>query len=120
MDAVRAALEAWDRGDWFETHELLEPAWMGSDDVTERLRLQAVIKLAAAFVHLARGNRAGVETNLRGALERVADSGADAALARAIENLYRDTSEGVPLDQLRPPELRLTASGRITGSGGGS
>ena len=73
--AVLAALDAWARGDWFETHERLEPAWMGSDDLAERLRLQAAIKVAAAFVHQARRNRAGVRTNLVGARARLDDAG---------------------------------------------
>ena len=31
--AFDAALAAYDRGDFFLTHELLEPAWMGTDDI---------------------------------------------------------------------------------------
>ena len=70
--AVVAGLEAYDRGDAFLAHELLEPAWMGTDDLGERELLQGLIKLAAAFVHAARGNPAGVAKNLRGARERLA------------------------------------------------
>ena len=105
--AILAALEAWDRRDWFETHELLEPAWMGASDVSERLRLQAVIKIAAAYVHLARGNRAGVRANLIGARARALAAGppADALLA-AIDPLIADVERGTPLASLRPPTLR--------------
>ena len=70
--ALLAGLEAYDRGDWFLAHELLEPAWMGAKDLAERELLQGVIKLAAAFVHDARSNPAGIEKNLRGARERLA------------------------------------------------
>lgn len=105
--AVQAALGAWARGDWFETHELLEPAWMGSADVAERLRLQAVIKVAAAFVHLARGNRAGVRTNLVGARARGLEAGPPAvALVAAIDALIAEVERGVPLASLSPPPLR--------------
>lgn len=105
--AVRAALDAWERGDWFETHELLEPAWMGSPDLDERLRLQAVIKVAAAFVHLARGNRAGVRTNLRGARARSVEAGAAAGpLVAAIDALSAEVEEGGPLESVRPLPLR--------------
>jgi hypothetical protein len=62
--AVRAGLEAYDRGDFFLAHELLEPAWMGTDDVRERALIQGLIKLAAADVHGVRGNPAGVARNL--------------------------------------------------------
>ena len=93
--AYEAALEAYDRGDFFEAHELLEPAWMGTDDPAERALHQGLIKLAAAFVHGVRGNPAGIAKNLRGAREHLttalgsapaAKSGLDvAALVAAID-----------------------------------
>lgn len=70
--ALRDGLAAYDRGDWFLAHELLEPAWMGTKDLAERELLQGLIKVAAAFVHGARSNPAGVAKNLRGARERLA------------------------------------------------
>ncbi|MDQ3126903.1 MAG: DUF309 domain-containing protein [Chloroflexota bacterium] len=70
--AFESALEAYDRGDFFETHELLEPAWMGTDDLAERALHQGLIKLAAAFVHGVRGNPAGIAKNLAGAREHLA------------------------------------------------
>ena len=69
--AFEAGLEAYDRGDWFLAHELWEPAWMGTENLAERDLLQGLIKLAAAFVHAARSNPAGVAKNLRGARERL-------------------------------------------------
>jgi predicted metal-dependent hydrolase len=74
--ALRAAVAAYRREDWFEAHELLEPAWMGTDDPVERDVYQGLIKLAAAYVHRARGNPAGMAKNLAGASTR---------LARAVE-----------------------------------
>src|SRR5215211_1495787 len=70
--ALEAALAAYDRGDYFEAHELLEPAWMGTDDIGERELYQGLIKVAAAFVHGVRGNPKGIATNLIGARERLA------------------------------------------------
>jgi hypothetical protein len=75
--AVREGLEAYGRGDCFEAHELLEPAWMGSDDLAERDLIQGLIKLAAAYVHQVRGNLLGVAKNLRGARDRL-DAARDA------------------------------------------
>jgi hypothetical protein len=46
---------------------------MGTRDLAERELIQGVIKLAAAFVHGARSNPAGIEKNLRGARDRVAN-----------------------------------------------
>ena len=73
--ALREGLDAYDRGDFFLAHELLEPAWMGTDDLPERELLQGLIKLAAAHVHGVRGNAAGVVKNLVGARERLAAAG---------------------------------------------
>jgi uncharacterized protein len=69
--AYEAALVAYERGDFFEAHELLEPAWMGTDDLAERALHQGLIKLAAAFVHGVRGNPAGIAKNLVGAREHL-------------------------------------------------
>jgi len=64
--AYRAGLAAYRRGDFFEAHELLEPAWMGTDDLVERALHQGLIKLAAGFVHGVRGNPPGIARNLEG------------------------------------------------------
>ena len=69
--AVVTGLEAYDAGDFFEAHELLEPAWMGTDDLAERNLIQGVIKIAAAYVHAVRGNPAGIRRNLEGARDRL-------------------------------------------------
>ena len=70
--AVERGLAAYGRGAWYLAHEELEPAWMGTDDPAERALLSGLIKLAAAYVHVARGNPLGVRTNLRGARDRLA------------------------------------------------
>ena len=69
--AVIAGLGAYAAGDFFEAHELMEPAWMGTDDAAERDLIQGLIKLAAADVHGVRGNPRGVARNLAGALDRL-------------------------------------------------
>lgn len=73
--AMVQALDAYDRGDFFLAHELLEPAWMGTADPAERALHSGLIKLAAAFVHAVRDNPAGVEKNLAGAHGRLRDAG---------------------------------------------
>ena len=69
--AFEAGLAAYDRGDFFLAHELLEPAWMGTADIGERELYQGLIKLAAAYVHDVRGNPLGVAKNLEGARARL-------------------------------------------------
>jgi predicted metal-dependent hydrolase len=118
--AVRAGLEAYDRGDYFEAHELLEPAWMGSDDPAERSLLQGLIKLAAADVHGVRGNPRGIARNLEGARDRLRES-ADGdggrriglevdlpALLAAIDARLADLAADRPTDPI-PLHWRLRA-----------
>jgi len=78
--AVIAGLHAYATGDYFEAHELMEPAWMGSDDSAERDLIQGLIKLAAADVHGVRGNPAGVARNLQGARDRLGRVSRDDAI----------------------------------------
>jgi predicted metal-dependent hydrolase len=84
--ALERGLVAYGRGAFYLAHEELEPAWMGTADAAERELLAGLIKLAAAFVHAARGNAAGVRTNLRGARERLRAAGAaEAAAASGLD-----------------------------------
>lgn len=71
-EAFEAGLAAYARGDYFEAHEALEPAWMGSDDLAERALHQGLIKVAAGYVHAERGNPAGIVKNLEGARRHLA------------------------------------------------
>lgn len=125
-EAARAGLAAYRRGDWFLAHELLEPAWMGSDDPAERGLHSGLIKLAAAGVHATRGNRLGVARNLTGARERLAplaEAGPDARpggtivepldLARLVADIDGQLvalEAGEPIAD--PPELRAAGTGR--------
>ena len=120
--ALRAGLAAYRRGDVFLAHELLEPAWMGTDDPSERALYQGLIKLSAGFVHAVRGNPRGVLNNLRPARRRLAevvaaggpDGGLDLpALIAAIDDRIA-VAEGLadadvrplPLDRPRLPRRR--------------
>jgi Domain of unknown function (DUF309) len=57
---------------------------MGTRDLAERELLQGLIKLAAAFVHGARSNPAGVAKNLHGARARL-EAGRDAGPRLGID-----------------------------------
>jgi predicted metal-dependent hydrolase len=114
--AFAAALAAYDRGDFFLTHELLEPAWMGTDDLPERELYQGLIKLAAAFVHGVRGNPQGIARNLEGARERLAAAaeagrteGLDLAhLLTAIDDRLARLANDPDASPIEPPSLRRT------------
>ena len=130
--AYDEALEAYERGDFFETHELLEPAWMGTDDLPERHLHQGLIKLAAAFVHGVRGNPTGIAKNLAGAHEHLVQavgtpaatasglaagrsimSGRPAAAGRRTRRRARARTRSVP----RPAASTARSGGRWRGRG---
>jgi predicted metal-dependent hydrolase len=83
--AFARGVAAYDRGDFFEAHEHLEPAWMGTADPAERNLHQGLIKLAAAFVHAVRGNELGMAKNLRGARDRLAEALVDDVDDRGLD-----------------------------------
>jgi hypothetical protein len=110
--AFLAGVAAYERGDFFEAHELLEPAWMGTDDPLERDLHQGLIKLAAGYVHAVRGNPEGMLKNLRGArdrLEVVALAGAPLIAALPDRGLL-DVERLVSAIDERLHELARTAS----------
>jgi predicted metal-dependent hydrolase len=74
LAAFDEGLAAYDRGEWFEAHELLEPAWMGTDRLPDRELCQGLIKLAAGHVHRERGNPRGMRKNLVGARSRLTEA----------------------------------------------
>ena len=78
--AVTAGLRAYGEGDFFEAHELMEPAWMGTADPVERALIQGLIKVAAADVHAVRGNPRGVVRNLEGARDRLRSAAPDGSI----------------------------------------
>ena len=119
--AILSGVAAYERGDYFEAHEDLEPAWMGTDDLGERAYLQGLIKLAAAYVHGVRGNPAGIARNLEGARARLAEAletggGAAAELTRIdlpaliaeIDRRLTDLVDHPGDASLGPPDLRRT------------
>jgi hypothetical protein len=116
--ALGAGLAAYERGDYFESHELLEPAWMGTDDLAERSLLQGLIKLAAAYVHGVRGNPRGIARNLEGARERLAEAHADgrhtagldlADLIAAIDHRLAQLASDPGHEPIDAPILRRSA-----------
>jgi hypothetical protein len=118
--ALAAGLAAYERGDFFEAHEELEPAWMASPDHAERALLQGLIKVAAAYVHDVRGNPAGIARNLEGARALLVEAGGGASggpadnvagvdvavLIGAVDERLADLADHPDGPTLGPPDLR--------------
>lgn len=113
--ALRAGLAAYGRGDFFEAHELLEPAWMGTDVPAERALLQGLIKVAAAYVHAARGNPVGIGRNLEGARLRLLEAQEDYRSAGVPDPTWLDIEALVDAIDLRIADLATYASGPTLG-----
>lgn len=64
------AIEEFNDGYWFESHETLEDLWMVTP-LPERTFMQGIIQAAAAFVHLARREYPGVIKLLDLAIEKL-------------------------------------------------
>ena len=114
--ALGEALAAYGRDEWFLAHELLEPAWMGTADLSEGELYQGLIKLAAAHVHRIRGNATGFARHLAGARAllraaadgRAEDAGLDlSAIDAAIEDRLQRLGalDGRPLGEVPPIAL---------------
>lgn len=117
--ALAAGLASYERGDFFEAHEELEPAWMGTADPAERALLQGLIKVAAAYVHDVRGNPPGIERNLTGARALLIDALETgpaenvaridvAALVTEIDRRLADLAANPEHPTLGPPSLPRT------------
>ena len=112
LAALTAGLAAYARGDFFAANEHLEPAWMGTDDLSERALHQGLIKVAAAYVHAVRGNPTGIAKNLAGARRHLEEAGAAGPawgidipdLVAAIDARIAD-----PALAAAPPVIRRTA-----------
>jgi len=85
-DDFQLALVLWDHQLFFETHEVLESLWKAATG-NRKLMLQALIRAAGYYIHLASGNRAG--------------AGKMAARACEVLGKYRDELPHIPgLDRL--------------------
>lgn len=57
-------------GEFFKAHEAWEEIWLAAPE-SEKAFLQGLIQLAAAFHHYSRGNRAGMNSLVAAALEKL-------------------------------------------------
>jgi predicted metal-dependent hydrolase len=104
LGEVYQALEEFNDGYYFESHETLEGLWLVTP-WPERQFLQGVIQLAAAFVHVARGEYAGTIKLLDAAADKLREFvprflGVD--VAALLESIRRTRDE---LTALGPERL---------------
>ena len=56
QDPFRQALYLWDHGLFFEFHEVVEELWLQAREGPQKLALQAMIRAAGVYIHLAEGH----------------------------------------------------------------
>lgn len=101
---LRQGVELFNRGEYFECHEVLELAWT-PERGPRRQFLQGLIHVAVGFYHHRRGNPVGACRQLRKALRKLAE--------------YLPVYEGVDTARLHGDAaavLALIESGRAVGA----
>ena len=88
---------------------------MGTDVPAERALLQGLIKVAAAYVHAARGNPVGIVRNLEGARIRLVEAGEDYRSAGLPEPTWLDVDGLVAAIDLRLADLATHPAGPTLG-----
>lgn len=68
--ALAAAVALFDRGAYFEAHEVLEPLWLAATGV-DREALHGLLQVAVGFHHAVNGNAHGAAALLDRALARL-------------------------------------------------
>lgn len=102
-DEVLRAIDEFNRGWYFESHETLEDLWMVTP-LPERTLLQGIIQLAAAFVHFARGEYPGILKLLDASAEKLRE--------------FAPTSLGIDIAALLDDITRARAEIAALGEGG--
>ena len=121
LPEVYRAIDEFNRGCYFESHETLEDLWMVTP-LPERTLLQGIIQLAAAFVHFARGEYPGIFKLLDAAEEKLREFAPDALgidVAALLADLARVRDEFASLgesgfrawDEARRPRIRVGEPG---------
>jgi hypothetical protein len=118
LGVVTQYVAAFNRGDYFEAHEILEDLWLPLRRTPEGEFWQALIQLAAVFVHVGKGRPGPARQLLRASRERferatpVADDWRD--LHRSAVRVIRDWSPRIEAEKgaglvtapgLDPPRL---------------
>ncbi len=99
-DDYYRALVLWDHELFFETHEVLESLWMKASG-TNKLILQALIRAAGVYIHLANHNMKGAEKMATKAIEILKSNKKEIPPFPGLEKLINCLAD---LDQ-NPPKL---------------
>ena len=97
---------AFNRGAYFEAHELWEEAWQVLDGV-ERIHVQGLIQIAAGLHHLQQRRPRPAASLLRKGLDKISRAAFAPSVDLHVEELARDVAR--LLAELDGPGARVTA-----------
>jgi uncharacterized protein len=109
--ALAEGLRLYHAGEFFAAHEAWETVWLRAQE-PEKMFLQGLIQVTAAFHHLQRNNPQGTALLLRAALGRLERYPAFfgdisvAVLCSDIREWLEALEAGAPALQLGPPRIR--------------
>jgi len=112
--ALAEGLRLYHAGEFFTAHEAWESVWLGAPE-PEKMFLQGIIQVSAAFHHLQRNNRLGTVLLLQGALRRLdrypASFGGISVtlLCDDVRECLRRLEAGETATQLVSPRIRRSA-----------
>jgi len=111
-EKLREGVSLFNRGEFFECHEILEAAWLDASG-DDKIFLQGLIQLAVSFYHLRRGNFTGAGRLLRAAREKLAGLPPAARpielgeLLNALRFLPEQIESGAAAPETPAPPLRM-------------
>jgi uncharacterized protein len=112
LERLRQGIALYNRGEYFECHEVLETAWLAAVG-KEKLFLQGLIQIAVSFHHLRRGNFSGSSRLLRAGIDKLSRAAESQqqldlpALLGELHNLPDRIDAGEIPPEFPAPEIRL-------------
>jgi len=113
-ELFQRGIALFNRGEFFTCHEVLEEIWLEEPE-EEKPFYQGIIQVAAAFHHFQRSNRAGLDSLLRGGVEKLRRFPPDhcglnlAALMTALDPWLECLAKELPLEALALPSIQMKA-----------
>jgi uncharacterized protein len=111
-DLIRRGVELFNRGEFFECHEVLEQVWLNAQN-ERKLFLQGLIQIAVGFYHLRRGNAVGATRLLDAGSSKLRLNGANqswidtAGLVAAVEPVVHALHTGCAENNATLPKIRV-------------
>jgi len=112
LEHLRKGIELFNRGEFFDAHEVLEDVWRGAPAEQKKF-LQGVVQLAVAFHHYSTGNRTGMKSVMERGVKNICQHRRDvcgidlAPLLRSLEEWREAMQRATPVPALPKIEMQF-------------